>query len=223
MRADLQGRQEVLDVAELLPTGIDSNWHRMPFIEAIESFREKVSMDRVTFDALDDSHKRRSFTVAGLQSEYVIKNIKSYLQAGIETGASKERIMRDINQAYDALGVTRSSHHHIETVVRTNIETAYAHGRYQQQRDPVMMAMRPYWRYTTAGDERVRPSHAAMNDRVYSAEDPIWNEWYPPNGFNCRCSVEAISGRKAHEIGISSDAPTDHPDEGFASAPSIDI
>lgn len=47
----------------------------------------------------------------------------------------------------------------------------------------------PYLRYNTAEDDRVRPAHAALNGVVKRIDDPFWNTYYPPNGWNCRCDV----------------------------------
>jgi SPP1 gp7 family putative phage head morphogenesis protein len=45
----------------------------------------------------------------------------------------------------------------------------------------------PFWRYDTAGDDRVRDSHAALDGKVFSITDPEALRFYPPNGYNCRC------------------------------------
>ena len=52
----------------------------------------------------------------------------------------------------------------------------------------------PMLRYVTVGDERVRVSHAALNGLQRPMSDPIWNTIYPPNGWNCRCLVQVVSG-----------------------------
>lgn len=47
----------------------------------------------------------------------------------------------------------------------------------------------PNLKYITAGDERVRESHAAINGAVYPIGHVFWTLYYPPNGWNCRCKV----------------------------------
>jgi SPP1 gp7 family putative phage head morphogenesis protein len=44
-------------------------------------------------------------------------------------------------------------------------------------------------KYSTAGDGRVRDSHAALDGVTRPRTDSFWDTWYPPNGFNCRCNV----------------------------------
>lgn len=47
----------------------------------------------------------------------------------------------------------------------------------------------PYWKYSTIGDGRVRDSHLALEGVTLRADDPLWQKLFPPNGWNCRCSV----------------------------------
>lgn len=50
----------------------------------------------------------------------------------------------------------------------------------------------PYLRYDTAGDERVRQSHAALDGKIIPIDDPSWDTIFPPNGWNCRCDVTQV-------------------------------
>lgn len=50
-----------------------------------------------------------------------------------------------------------------------------------------------YWlQYRTAGDERVRDAHAALDGTTLPPSDPFWNSYLPPNGWNCRCDVDQV-------------------------------
>lgn len=46
--------------------------------------------------------------------------------------------------------------------------------------------------YRTARDNRVRRDHAALHDTTLPASDPFWDKYYPPNGWNCRCTVVQV-------------------------------
>ena len=50
--------------------------------------------------------------------------------------------------------------------------------------------------YRTAGDDKVRPEHAALNGVTLPPSDPFWEEHYPPNGWNCRCTVVQVRKSK---------------------------
>lgn len=47
----------------------------------------------------------------------------------------------------------------------------------------------PLLQYRTVEDERVRPTHAALDLVIRNIDDPFWDMYYPPNGWNCRCDV----------------------------------
>lgn len=50
--------------------------------------------------------------------------------------------------------------------------------------------------YRTAQDDRVRADHAALANITLPASDKFWNKYYPPNGWNCRCTaVEVRPGK----------------------------
>lgn len=50
--------------------------------------------------------------------------------------------------------------------------------------------------YRTTGDDKVRPEHAALNGVTLPPSDPFWEEYYPPNGWNCRCTVVQVRKSK---------------------------
>lgn len=43
--------------------------------------------------------------------------------------------------------------------------------------------------YVTVGDERVRQEHAGLDGTTLPVDHDFWNTYYPPNGWNCRCTV----------------------------------
>ena len=46
--------------------------------------------------------------------------------------------------------------------------------------------------YRTAGDDKVRPEHAELNGVTLPQSDSFWDTYYPPNGWNCRCTVVQV-------------------------------
>lgn len=69
----------------------------------------------------------------------------------------------------------------------------------------------PYIKYTTAGDERVRPAHALLDGTVRPVDDPFWDTWFPPNGWNCRCDVQQVAGGETPEPAALPDAKSAPP------------
>ena len=48
------------------------------------------------------------------------------------------------------------------------------------------------YEYITVGDNRVREEHAALDGTKLPRTDGFWLANWPPNGWNCRCSVLPI-------------------------------
>ena len=61
--------------------------------------------------------------------------------------------------------------------------------------------------YRTAGDGSVRPEHAALHGVTLPPSDSFWEEFYPPNGWNCRCTVVQVRKSKYpttdHDVAMS--------------------
>ncbi|MDL2315048.1 hypothetical protein LJC16_02180 [Bacteroidales bacterium OttesenSCG-928-C19] len=55
----------------------------------------------------------------------------------------------------------------------------------------------PYLEYVTAGDSHVREEHAELAGIIEPVDSPFWEQYYPPNGWNCRCSVRQLTEREA--------------------------
>ena len=58
----------------------------------------------------------------------------------------------------------------------------------------------PFWEYFTARDELVRPTHRLLDGVILPANDPRWDKIYPPNGWNCRCTVVGRTRNQAREV-----------------------
>lgn len=50
--------------------------------------------------------------------------------------------------------------------------------------------------YRTQHDSKVRPEHAELHGVTLPPSDSFWEEYYPPNGWNCRCTVVQVRKSK---------------------------
>lgn len=85
--------------------------------------------------------------------------------------------------------------------LRTNFDTA-ANGAYHAAKWHEITEyadLFPYLRYVTMQDDKVREEHAILNGTIARVEDPFWTIYYPPNGYNCRCSVEQLMRSEAEQ------------------------
>jgi len=80
----------------------------------------------------------------------------------------------------------------VQTMVRDQINLSYMAGRMEFNAQPEIQEILWGYEYSTVGDDRVRPSHAALDGVRLPKDDPFWKTNMPPNGYNCRCTVIEI-------------------------------
>lgn len=93
----------------------------------------------------------------------------------------------------DAMKMFNLTH---DTHLKTEFRTSVSNGRSAAQwRDVVADAdVFPFMKYSTIGDERVRPQHESFDGITRPVNDKFWRKHFPPNGFNCRCDAERQTG-----------------------------
>ena len=198
----------------------------LPFDEAVAFFRSRGVISTEEFDALEDRYRQSGFVARNLASDRMEQVARDLIQRLLEQGLTLDdvrRQLRDQNSAEAAaLGVSPTSTSYIETVIRTNVASAYGHGRWEAMNDPAVVALRPYCQFRTAGDSRVRSNHAALNGLVFRLGSDEAGYYAPPIGFNCRCGMVTLSERQLQARGLSVQegrvAGVD-PDEGWTGAP----
>ncbi|WP_300155822.1 PBECR2 nuclease fold domain-containing protein [Solidesulfovibrio sp.] len=194
--------------------------------EAIRYLQDKVAVTRAQFDQLSDAAKARAFTVSGLARLDMVEAVRRSMLDAMENGVPLKEWKATVSQALDAAGFTGERPLRLETIFRTNVQSAYMAGRYKE-----IWAMRdtfPYGEYIIVNDGRSRLSHRALSGKIYPIDHPFWQIWWPPNGYNCRCSVRALTRRQVEDRGLTveDDIPEEIdtasgpvrivPDQGFA-------
>jgi SPP1 gp7 family putative phage head morphogenesis protein len=176
-----------------------TEWGPLPFDEAIDFFKGKIPMSIDEFLDLAKESRVRAFSVSNVTGMGALSDIQSSVARAIEEGLSFGDWKKLIGQTLLGYGIKGFR---METIFRSNVQTAYQVGHYQQMHDPDVLKDRPYWKYVAVMDERTRPEHAQWHDTVLPADDPWWNTHYPPNGYNCRCTVVSLSGREVDREGL---------------------
>lgn len=189
-------------------------------------------MNEEEYRLLDDESRAKAFTVSGYTSLQMLQEFLDCLTKAAEEGTTKEQFLKDMNSFLEEHGYEGMNPWKSDNIFRTNMQTAFNAGHYKSMTDETTKKMRPYWQYKTAGDGHVRETHQAMAERVFPADDPIWDVWYPPNGFRCRCMVVSLTRAQVerrgltveHEIPYDVDYSTGEiipafPDKGFSNNP----
>jgi SPP1 gp7 family putative phage head morphogenesis protein len=97
-----------------------------------------------------------------------------------------------LREKFQSLNLTPRSPSQMEAIVRTQTQLAYAAGNGELLADPDIESALWGYKYVTAGDDRVRSSHIAMDGVTLPKDDPFWLKNKPPNGWNCRCQIIPI-------------------------------
>lgn len=160
-------------------------------LAAIESLRQKGIVVTGSYKDLTSEQHANSFTIAGITQASLLQEIKNQIVKYMESGIPIEQFKSDfveILKKSGYIGDIDSRPHKMEFILRQNLESAYANGRYKE-----LMAeksMFPYWEYVTVRDNRVRPEHRLLDGIVKRYDDEFWKHLYPPNGYGCRCVVK---------------------------------
>lgn len=126
---------------------------------------------------------------AGTKIESALQKLTNEL---IISGAPLNEGIAKLSEGFDNLGLTPKNGFQLETIFRTKSQIAYNAGRWQADQDPDIQSILWGYQYTTVGDSRVRPEHAALNGVKLPKDDPFWLTFWPPNGYGCRCAVIPI-------------------------------
>ena len=159
----------------------------LPPDEAIEYFEAKKVVRKKEFNRLSKEAQQGAFTVSGVYRDDVLRGFKDEIDQALRSGAAQEQTIKRFKNVLSAGKHRELGEFHLETVFRTNMQTAYGVGR-RRGLEEVGDAF-PFWQYHAVMDDRTRPRHAAINGVILPADNPFWEEHYPPWGFNCRCAV----------------------------------
>ena len=168
------------------------------FLEALQFAHSKKIVLPDEFYSMDLKTRQMATTVSFLSSLEQIETVIKAVNKSIADGGTFKDFQKLIEESEIIL-----PKHYLDNVFRTNIQSAYGHGRWQQQQRN--KAKRSYLMYSAINDSRVRPSHLALNRIVRHIDDPFWLTHYPPTGFRCRCTCIALTEKQALKYGITPD------------------
>lgn len=196
----------------------------LPWTEAIAEFRKRGLVSEDDLASLLQDYRGRSEFARKLLLKQLQERTMSHLVSALEEGTTLQQFAADMRETGAQLGISADNSSYLETVFRTNVQTAYGAGRFRAMTQPEVIEERPYVQYRTTQDSRVRDSHAELDGLIWRTNDPKWHEIAPPNGFNCRCSMVTLDPEEFEDEGgqaklQSSVPPAGKPDAGFDRPP----
>lgn len=151
----------------------------------------------------------RVLTDSSLRVERELQDVVGGL---VRQGANVGEGKKQLADAFDRLGLTPKNSYTLENIFRTQTQLAYNAGKWEADQDPDIQEILWGYEYVTVGDDRVRPSHAALDGVTLPKDDPMWESIWPPNGWSCRCAVIPIF--EEQDV-VQPGADFDGPDEGW--------
>ena len=210
--------REFLDFFDA-PAGVSFD---LPAEQAIAFFRSKGLKASFGWqDMLAEEHVA-SFTVAKMMDVDLLADVQTSLQEALATGTDFRAWTTQITPLLQQKGwwgkkemidpltgnpitAQLGSPGRLKTIFRTNLQSAYAVGSWQQIKEQEKDA--PFLMYDAIDDYRTRPAHAAWDNRIYPIDSEFWKAHYPPNGWNCRCGVIQLSDGELQDLGLQKSPP----------------
>lgn len=193
---------------------------QLPFSEAIDYLANKLNLDTDSWIEGQGLTQAVAFTSAGAKGA-ILQEIREAVDAAINEGIS----IRDFTKRFDIIADTYVDNWQLkgdrawraQLIYDQNLRQAYGHGRYTQMTDSDTVKRRPFWVWRH-GDSRVpRPTHLAMNNKVFPADSL---SCFPPCGFSCRCTVFSVSQRDIDREALKVEDVSDfEADKGFQYLP----
>ena len=185
--------------------------------EAIDFLEKKHLVPTDSWSDLWQGEHSHCFTVAHSMGAAILDDIFKAVSSAIESGDTLETFKKNLGPTLkekgwwggraDKEGDKEYLAWRLKMIYDTNLMTAYSAGNYRRQTRGA--ELRPIWVYSAVMDGLTRPAHRTLNGKAYRADSSFWDQYYPPNGWRCRCSTYSLSedGAKNRGIGILDDLP----------------
>lgn len=220
MLAYLTGREKAFDTirkTKALAKGREyadlENWDLTTYDEAVRMLRDKGVISPDEFKEASAAIKAASFSVQRIERLNALFAIKDSILLAVQHGLVFEDWAALLDEVWKTHGVTPLAPHHLKTIYRTNMGSAYEIASDEATRgDPWV------WGYEYSGildgreSDICRPFFGVKRKK----DDPFWATARPLNHYNCRCTLITLTQYDVEELGVKeTEAPsteTVHPD-----------
>jgi len=171
-----------------------------PYDESLAFMQKRLRMKPEQVQALTEKYGEASLKVTSGLGDVVEKKAKESVEGIVSRGEHVRQGVVTLSDDLAKTGVTPAKPWLMEAIVRTQIQIAYAAGRWNALQDAAVQEILWGYQYVTVGDDRVRPNHALLDGTRAPKEDPMWSKIWPPNGINCRCQTIELFDEQDPEI-----------------------
>lgn len=171
LEINILASEEAQDFIETHASVLDSSFRQ---VEMSEAMRKRLQRSDYIFSGLKTFHELNEAFPSLLDENGNRKTFERFLND-----------VRKIDETYNS-NYLRAEYN----FVQASAEMAAKWERFAEDGNRYNL------QYRTAGDTKVRPEHAALHGVTLPMSDPFWEEFFPPNGWNCRCTVAQVRKSK---------------------------
>lgn len=153
---------------------------KLVFDNAVDVSLREVPLDDISVQRLKESN----YVFSGIKTFHELN--EAFPSLLDEKGNRKpfNQFLNDVQKVYDTYNVQ---------YLRTEYNFAQASAlmaarwkKFEQDGDRYNL------QYRTMYDKRVRRTHRMLHNITLPIESPFWDKYFPPNGWNCRCTVVQV-------------------------------
>jgi phage gp29-like protein len=187
--------------------------------DILDAYGNKLPVNAERFYEVEAEVRAGLWTVAKTKSLAVIGQMQDLVARAETEGMFYADVEAEAEAIYGAAGLDPLRPWHLQQMLRTNTSITYGAASEEFLEDPNVQEMMAGVMSITAGDDVVRPNHAALDGYVFTIEVMDREGLWKPLGFNCRCS-DAFVGKGEATARLS--VPTGGgPDPGPKTAPTL--
>jgi len=209
--SDFLGRRRALLEFDAALSQMPSSFVHSPVVPKVsftEAYKDILSREpRLAANAAEVAElyrKTHAFALAKSAEKAITDSVQKAIGASLRAGKTTPQASAIIQKLGD---FTRS---YANTVYRTNLNTAYTAGRFQQAQEPGVRTVLPAMERWSVRDSSLRAgrhqdggeNHAAAHGLVAATTDRIWQTLAPPSGYGCRCGVSLVSVSELRKRGL---------------------
>lgn len=206
-RHEFKDEQEPESIEKSIEKSIEIAW-QLPPLRALEYLKKRAENLKITarWDELSAEAHDKAFTIAKVTTAELLQEFYNLVETAKSEGLSVSEFKQKVSEKGESLPELRkwlddNNPHRLKIIYDTNLQFAYAKGKYQGLKLLAEQDIMKYWQYIPSTSSEPNPLHKQYYNKIFRADDPIWNKIYPPSRFGCKCSVRAISDREMQEKG----------------------
>lgn len=192
------------------------------FAEASKWFRKKLAVPNAEWNALSDKARQRAFSVGGVTQLELVQDVWTAIDNAVAKGTTFKDFQAEVGDKLTAAWGGADAFR-LQTIFRTNVQSALNAGRYEQQNDPDVIALRPYLKFSAILDGRTTQVCSSSSGTILPADHPWWALHQPPLHYNCRSTAISLTTDQMKDLGGVTDKPSDlQVLSGFGGPPSLE-